>query len=382
MSKENRLGVLDGLRGAMALWVLIGHACGATGMNYIPIIRSPHYAVDGFMILSGFLMAYHYILRSEKEPWTLPSTWKTFYVRRFFRISPLYYLLLIPAYAFGGSFMSWRTAVHTLARSDTRVPDNPPYGFEHVTLHLTYLFGLFPKYHSSLVLPDWSLSLEMQFYLVFPFLMLFVLRFGWIPFSLVCTAVWLFARSHFLGIVDQFIQPSALPLSLLWFAIGMVWASAHLQSDKSSRWKILIPCGLSLLSKDPHDITLVFVFAWIIFAPHRFPIGNIVSHLRRTLSGRVAIVFGDASYSVYLTHLLILTPVSYLLYTKFKMNPAERFIIAFTITAGVSYGVAKPFEIVENAGIALGKRLTRKGPAGSGAGEIGKRLPAPSHAAL
>lgn len=164
----------------MCLWVLVGHTCRQTGFR-IPVLRSPSYAVNGFMILSGFLMAYHAILRSKTEPWTQPGTWFTFYIRRYFRISVLYYLLLIPAYLLSDYFIRWRTVIDSVLH----IPDRPltlqPYSPQDLLLHVTYLFGLFPKYHASNVLPDWSLSLEMQFYLLFPLFMLLVVRFGWLP---------------------------------------------------------------------------------------------------------------------------------------------------------------------------------------------------------
>jgi len=359
MNSQNRLGALDGLRGAMSLWVLLGHTCAFTGMNFIPVLRSPHYAVDGFMILSGFLMAYHYLLRAEKEPWTKPRTWTTFYIRRFFRLSPLYYLLLIPAYLLKAQYDHWKAVVETVVDVAQRAPDNPAVTWQHVALHISYLFGLSPTYHASLVLPDWSLSLEMQFYLVFPFLMLFVLRFGWIAFSLVCTGVWLVSSSSYLGYAQQFVQPSPLVLSLIWFVIGMLWAAAHLAGDTpASRKKVLLACGLSLLSRDIHDVILVVVFAWVIFGSGRLLLGGTLPYLRRLLSNRFSALLADASYSVYLLHLLILTPIAFLLCTQFHMASVARFLAAAILTMAISYGLARPLELLENAGIKLGKRLS------------------------
>lgn len=69
-----RIACLDGLRGLAALWVLIGHAHILTGFR-VPIIGDPDLGVDLFVMLSGFLMVFHYQLRRKKEPWEAPSTW-------------------------------------------------------------------------------------------------------------------------------------------------------------------------------------------------------------------------------------------------------------------------------------------------------------------
>ncbi len=362
MNGQRRLASLDGLRGAMCLWVLIGHTCTQTAAS-IPVLRSPHYAVDGFMILSGFLMAYHYLLRSEKEPWTQPSTWAAFYIRRYFRISPLYYLLLIPAYFLSDSFFRWRsTTDQLLGISDPHV-DIQPLSPPHLLLHLSYLFGLLPKYHASTILPDWSLSLEMQFYFVFPFFMLFVLRFGWLVFSLAASAIWLLATVCMPHFAQQFSQPSPLPLSLLWFVIGMLWASAYLAKDgKNARNKAIFATALSLLSRDPHDIALVAVLAWILFAEGWLALGSSAHLVRRVLSGKVSGFLADASYSVYLLHLLILTPTAYLLCTRLHLTPPLRFGAALATTLILSYGMAKPLQVIESWGVSLGKQLTRRVP--------------------
>jgi peptidoglycan/LPS O-acetylase OafA/YrhL len=45
-------GILDGWRGILALWVLLGHIDHIVGLH-MPVLRAPGYAVDVFMVLSG-----------------------------------------------------------------------------------------------------------------------------------------------------------------------------------------------------------------------------------------------------------------------------------------------------------------------------------------
>lgn len=344
----------------MCLWVLVGHTCRQTGLS-LPVLRSPHYAVDGFMILSGFLMAYHGLLRSDTEPWTKPSTWAAFYVRRWFRITPLYYLLLIPAYLFSASFLQWRASTDRLLGISRPLQHIQPFSLTNLFAHLTYVFGLAPSYHVSTVLPDWSLSLEIQFYLAFPAFMLLALRFGWATFSLTASAIWVFATTYTPRFAQSFVQPSPLPLSLLWFVIGMLWASAYLEREhQSALRKILLGTSLSLLSRDLHDVVLVSLFAWILFSERRLALLTRVELARTLLSGRVSHFLADASYSVYLTHLLILTPVAYELCSKSQLSISMRFLVAMTVTVAGSYGLAKPLELIENWGIAAGKRLGKR----------------------
>ncbi|MGA3344269.1 MAG: acyltransferase [Terracidiphilus sp.] len=357
---DTNLQSLDGLRGLMALWVLCGHVCHYAGMTFVPILRSPDYAVDGFMLLSGFLMTYHYELRATKEPWTSWRTWVSFYIRRYFRISPLYYLLLVPAYLFHSYYSRWAESGLRLVFQPTFYRSPAPFDLSHVLMHVSLLFGLSPRYHASLILPDWSLSLEMQFYLAFPFLMLFVMRFGWLACAALASAIYAVSNSSVLGYAKGFAQPSPLCLSILWFAIGMIWAGSYVEGRGNHRLWVLLGCLLASISGDFHDILVVAVFAWVLFADGWIAMGPSATMVRRLLSGRISKFMADSSYSVYLTHLLILIPVAYLIATHFRLPPVLRWSIAMVITAVSAYSLAAALHRIETFGINIGKTLAYK----------------------
>src|SRR5687768_12405012 len=100
MQDKDRLGCLDGMRGLAALWVVIGHVLILCQWG-VPIVATPEYAVDLFMMISGFLMFYQMSLRAEREPLNKSSSWFRFWIRRFFRIAPVYYVVLAIAFLCG-----------------------------------------------------------------------------------------------------------------------------------------------------------------------------------------------------------------------------------------------------------------------------------------
>lgn len=357
---ETNLQSLDGLRGLMAFWVLCGHVCHYAGMTLVPILRSPDYAVDGFMLLSGFLMTYHYELRAKKEPWTSWKTWIAFYARRYFRISPLYYLLLVPAYLLHSSYIRWSGIGLRLVSQPSFGRSSAPFDLSHVLMHVSFLFGLFPRYHASLILPDWSLSLEMQFYLAFPFLMLFILRFGRLAFAVSASAIYAVSNSSALSYAKAFVHPSPLCLSILWFAIGMIWAGSFVERRGNHPLWVLFGCLLAAISADPHDIAVVAIFAWVLFADGWVAIGPSANVIRRMLSGRISKFMAESSYSVYLTHLLILIPVAYVLATRFHLHPVVRWSIELAVTSASAYSLAAMLHRIEIFGINIGKTLAYK----------------------
>lgn len=86
-----RQPALDGLRGIAVLIVFLSHSSGR-GIQIAPWLNFHgigHVGVYLFFVLSGFLLTRNLV---EGQPVG------TFLVRRFFRIAPLYYLVLIATF--------------------------------------------------------------------------------------------------------------------------------------------------------------------------------------------------------------------------------------------------------------------------------------------
>ena len=116
------------------------------------------------MMISGFLMAHNCLARSEREPWEAWSTWRTFWVRRYFRIAPAYYLLLLIALAIGPMLGSYRAAIgEPFPQTLTPAARYLDASLSNVWYHVTFLFGTLPDHAFRTPLPDWSIGLEMQF---------------------------------------------------------------------------------------------------------------------------------------------------------------------------------------------------------------------------
>jgi peptidoglycan/LPS O-acetylase OafA/YrhL len=75
-----------------------------------------------------------------------------FFIRRIFRIAPMYYLAVI----------YYSIVMQILVRQ--------PIAIEGVILNLTFLHGFSPKYINSIVPGGWSIAIEMLFYLFVPIL--------------------------------------------------------------------------------------------------------------------------------------------------------------------------------------------------------------------
>ena len=373
---------LEGLRGLASLWVVLGHICILTSFH-LPILSDPAIGVDLFILLSGYLMAKNYVERKEKEPWTESATFKKFWLRRFFRIAPLYYVLLIVAIGFGNYFGEARDIIgHFYSETQTNSSRYSDSSFLNILTHVTFTFGFLPHFSFNTVLPDWSIGLEMQFYFLFPFIMLAVMKLGFARGCFAVIIVCLAAKSLFPNYFAAFPMPSMILIKLNLFIAGMFIAEAI--RGKSMRYVIFAMVSVLVGIYIPNDLNLYHVLAQIglilmmvtILWP-RNEDGNWAKALRLPrwmLTNKVSVYMGDVSYSVYLLHLLIVIPVvAFLLSnTQFAALPAAiRFISASAIILPVTYGIATLlYKFIEKPGIKLGKAVISRGEAKSPAPAI------------
>ena len=142
---------LDGLRFIAIAGVLIGHFTMATKIKEFTSILSSN-GVNLFFVLSGFLIS-QILYEGKKENSDL-NYLKVFYIRRFLRIFPLYYFILVLTFALNipGSRDNFYWLFFYLG--------NIKMALSHG--QLGYLGHL------------WSLSVEEQFYIFFPIIIYFL----------------------------------------------------------------------------------------------------------------------------------------------------------------------------------------------------------------
>jgi peptidoglycan/LPS O-acetylase OafA/YrhL len=149
--------------------VVVVHVFWLAGYTGAIQARAGAYAVDGFIILSGFVITQ--LLVAKNEPYGI------FIFRRFIRLFPAFVVclaiaLLVRPFTFG-------TAPSELIReaSENR------YFWWHLGAHASLIHGLVPTAWLPLsqlafLPPGWSISLEFQLYLVAPLVLWWLGRFG------------------------------------------------------------------------------------------------------------------------------------------------------------------------------------------------------------
>lgn len=323
---------LDALRFYAVAAVLFSH--------YFPTALTKHIfagtaGVELFFVISGFLITDILFGYRASSAGTMRNLGK-FYARRTLRIFPIYYLYLLVA---GLSF--------------------PAIGFDELRWALAYVYNFFEMTHTASMpfMHLWSLSIEEQFYLIWPLLILktSVRRVGAVMLALVLFSV-IFRISvpaihHKLSTLSSF---DAFGLGGI-FAYLRRYDASRLNAILRRPWMLWLALGwfaaivcLSFVGSDVLDVGFRTAVAIISFYLLGCCVASEGRVLRRTswwLDGRKRQYLGMISYGIYLFHLLpmhwmedlieqLLRPLA--ASTSFSLLYFNRYIIGAPIFAGAT----------------------------------------------
>jgi peptidoglycan/LPS O-acetylase OafA/YrhL len=319
---------LDGLRAISVFLVTFVHLKYHSAL----LVHLPGWlGVDFFFIISGFLIT-TLLLREERD--TSRVDLFAFYARRFFRIVPIYSLVLaVYVAACLTDAGKWAQLKHAL-------PYYLTFTNEFVANHVPFS-------------ATWTLGIEEKFYLVWPFLFFVLLaqfrkRLFVLPILFALTALLPFrmARSYFGLLVGCTVA--------ILFAYRPDW----LKTNATGKWRPFALLGLISFCFYLVDRNEKFVFLFSICA------ALLVVHLLTTrdwlemlLSSDGFVWVGRRSYSMYLIHSLVLDTVQRLIVPVNTTRQIVVVILSFGICALCSDVL---FRFIEEPARRAGKRVLSK----------------------
>jgi peptidoglycan/LPS O-acetylase OafA/YrhL len=328
-SIDDRLPVLDGIRG-LAIFMIMQYHFWGLGFGFVGIepqhlidrlasgVREVGWtSVDLFFVLSGFLITG--ILLDAKQ--RSAHYFRNFYARRFLRIFPLYYLFLVVVLALGA-----------MAGTRMTFAEFPEIRAQQVW-YWTYLVNVAASVdalhsHIPIVYSHfWTLAVEEQFYLVWPFV---VLVLGRRALQVVCIGMIVGAlcfrvaivADEFAGILYFNAAHVLTPARIDALALGALVALAARGDGELARLARLAPrvlgicvVGIAALALwrgglrlfDPGSLTLGFTLAGVLWTAILVLAITSPPNTRicRVLGSRFLTTFGRYSYCMYIVHILV-----------------------------------------------------------------------------
>lgn len=298
LKNTSYLKQLDGLRFIAVSMVLVDHWSG-DALNF-PI---SYLGVCMFFVLSGFLIT-RILLQAKEKDFTLKRSHKfslkQFFIRRTVRIFPVYYLTIF--------------IIFLLNVAPIR---------EKIWWYITYSTNIYIAIKQTWLGSSdhlWSLAVEEQFYLFFPFIVLFApvrylskILFGFIGFSLLLRLFFFLNGTAWM--TPYVLMPTCLD------AFGMGGLLAYFFFNKNEKFKtfitnkfwlvasLILYVGIVLLSKqfsEEHNIiSVVFLRLFESFFS-LFMVGNAAygfgGFTKNILEYRVSVYLGQISYGIYIFH--------------------------------------------------------------------------------
>jgi peptidoglycan/LPS O-acetylase OafA/YrhL len=367
-TSAEKFGYIDAVRGYAILMVILVHTSQAISGLSVPARWMTQYGQMGVQLF--FVASALTLCLSQSRKLLSPSE---FYLRRFFRIAPLYYVGIF-------FYFSLYVIRHFLKTGSF---DEGPYTLANIVANILFINNYYKPSNNSVVPGGWSISMEMSFYLIFPviFRLISSLRNRtkrqnvFVSVSLAITffmiAVGFVLQAWVAELTNkqivnngQFYFSPLTQFPVFMFGIILFYVmSNNYNPDR----RVCLAVFLSLTVVAILLLNSELGFA-VLLAPSvaALSFSFFITLVRDTPSLRCTILrnVGQLSYSIYLFHFFFAWHISGLLYrtivSQYVTGELALLIMFVIVTAG-SYGIAMiSGPLIEERGIRQGNRLANR----------------------
>lgn len=355
---QKKIDFIDALRGLAAFYVVIYHIGHVTWPAFnppgflTPFINNGGSGVILFFVLSAFTLCMSMESRSSNES----NHVRNYFIRRFFRIAPLFYFIL---------------AVSIIRNIYIFNVFNTP---QDILNNITFIFNFIPGKQSSIVWAGWTIGVEMAFYVIFPIIYKYSKT---ILSSILVLGIALVIREAFKHLLISYMGDSQSTMLFYnttvvrhapIFIIGMITFNVYkdvINSDWLSRWKgmsmvtlgifaFLTICYNASFFEKYYDINFIkaVIFSMIMI--------GLLAFRPKAIVNRFSIFSGKISYSMYLVHptvVYLLSPITWWIKTNVENEYASYSLLCITIFC-VVYAIATvTYKTIESIGNRSGKAV-------------------------
>lgn len=296
---------IDGLRTVAIIPVILFHL----GYSFL---KGGFYGVDVFFVISGYLITKILTEDIQNGNFSMPRFW----LRRVKRLLPLALIVILVTLIIA-PFVVYKPFIKDI------IKDIFPALFSYFNFHALYDFGNYwgGKAEQSLFLHTWSLSVEEQFYLLYPFLLYFAYKYfkNFIVPILIITIVSLFLFFFYSKINQDFdFAFYMLPTRIWELSIGGLIGVIKKSKIKNENYLPIIGILFIVISyliggNILYLLPVIGAALIILFSTPNDIIGKV-------LSTKPFVFIGKISYSLYLWHWVIIVLFKNLQYQFQEIN--------------------------------------------------------------
>jgi len=358
-SPAKRFAYIDALRGYAILMVMAVHTSEAfpdLPTSLSKILSQGARGVQLFFVTSALTLSMSWVARQE--------TAVEFYLRRFFRVAPMFWIAIVVFVWIGGTGPSMYA------------PEG--IGFRHIAMTALFVHGFWPDAITSVVPGGWSVANEVIFYALFPAFVPSLLRASWK--SLILVAIASVAIGPQLSRLDglSYLLPSSaagvsgiyfslwFPRQLPCFIFGIILYRLSVERPPASSFLAKAICLLA--------VALMLLIPFLEGIKYALPLGLVTSYAiaftlfgfalmnwpNSPLIGHSIIWIGKVSYSAYFVHFLVL---HFLPPLHFTGSAVVDMILAYAVTVAATVAISSlTYAMVETPFIRLGSALIAAWP--------------------
>jgi peptidoglycan/LPS O-acetylase OafA/YrhL len=349
---------IDAMRGIAILMVILVHCSQSVAWQgsvslvdrfSVTLSSLGQLGVQLFFVASGLTLS----LSMDSRGWESKAV-GAFFIRRFFRIAPMYYIGMAFFAALSAIGKFWSISHYTLI---------------NVAANLFFVHGLVPSANNSIVPGGWSIGTECLFYAVFPLLFIFYKKKGirslcylLIAYAAILGIAGILARKYLGMMVENntFAYFNFL-VQLPVFVLGT--ACFHLVKYEDSRISTRLAvavCVLALAAGCCLWWAGCFLFVPLVFGLAFVFLGLAMSRLQ--MIPQILTSIGRNSYSMYVFHILFAWVIGKRLNTWFlhSCNHTIALLLTFAVAVTFSYLFAKvTYRYVEKTFINIGTGIIK-----------------------